>query len=259
MFCLVKLFRPVTLLGVLLMSAASLSAAEPDPRVFEMRTYFAAPHKLDALHSRFRDHTTKLFEKHGMTNVGYWVPWDNPERKLIYLLAYPSREAREKSWQTFTADPDWKRAKEASEVDGKLVEKHEIKFLNATDYSPEIKPSHDGQRVFELRTYTTTPGNLDALNARFRDHTVALFKKHGMTNIGYWTLLPDQEGADNTLIYILAHRSPEAAKESFAAFGDDPAWKAARDASEAKAGGSLTAEGGVKSLFMKATDYSAIR
>jgi len=253
------MFRPLVLLGVLLMSAASLSAAEPDSRVFEMRTYFAAPHKLDALHARFRDHTAKLFEKHGMTNIGYWVPLENPERKLIYLLAYPSREAREKAWQAFLDDPDWKRAKEASEVDGKLVDKVEIKYLTATDYSPAIKPSHDGERVFELRTYTTTPGNLDALNARFRDHTMALFKKHGMTNIGYWTLIDDQEGAENTLIYILAHRSADAAKESFAAFGADPAWKAAREASEEKAGGSLTEKGGVKSLFMKATDYSPIR
>lgn len=241
------------------MSAASLSAAEPDSRVFEMRTYYAAPDKLESLHARFRDHTTKLFEKHGMTNIGYWVPLENPERKLIYLLAYPSREAREKAWQAFLDDPDWKRAKEASEVDGKLVDKVEIKYLTATDYSPAIKPSHDGQRVFELRTYTTTPGNLDGLNARFRNHTMALFKKHGMTNIGYWTLMDDQEGAENTLIYILAHRSPKAAKASFAAFGQDPAWKAAREASEEKAGGSLTEKGGVKSLFMKATDYSPIR
>jgi hypothetical protein len=241
------------------MSAASLSAAEPDSRVFEMRTYFAASEKLDALHARFRDHTTKLFEKHGMTNIGYWVPLENPERKLIYLLAYPSREAREKAWQAFLDDPDWKRAKVASEVDGKLVDKVEIKYLTATDYSPAIEPSHDGERVFELRTYTTTPGNLGALNARFRDHTMALFKKHGMTNIGYWTLMDDQEGAENTLVYILAHRSPDAAKESFAKFGADPAWKAAREASEKKAGGSLTEQGGVKSLFMKATDYSPIR
>jgi hypothetical protein len=253
------MFRRLVLLGVLFMSAASLSAAESDMRVFEMRTYYAAPDKLDALNARFRDHTAKLFEKHGMTNIGYWVPLENPERKLIYLLAYPSREAREKAWQAFLDDPDWKRAKEASEVDGKLVEKVDIKFLTATDYSPAIKPSHDGQRVFELRTYTTTPGNLDALNARFRDHTMALFKKHGMTNIAYWTLMDDQEGAENTLIYILAHRSPEAAKESFAAFGADPAWKAVREASEEKAGGSLTEKGGVKSLFMKATDYSPIR
>ncbi|HUY90940.1 MAG TPA: NIPSNAP family protein [Pirellulales bacterium] len=253
------MIRPATLLGVILMSAASLSAAEPDPRVFEMRTYYAAPHKLEALHARFRDHTTKLFEKHGMTNIGYWVPLENPERKLIYVLAYPSREERENAWQAFGADPDWKRAKEASEVDGKLVDKVEIKFLKATDYSPEIKPSHADERVFELRTYTTTPGNLDALNSRFRDHTVALFKKHGMTNIAYWNLLSDQEGAEDTLVYLLAHRSPQAAQESFAAFGADPAWKSALKDSETKAGGPLTVKGGVKSLFLKATDYSPIR
>jgi hypothetical protein len=97
------------------------------------------------------------------------------------------------------------------------------------------------------------------LNARFRDHTMQLFEKHGMTNIGYWTLMDDQKGADNTLIYLLAHRSPEAAQASFAAFRDDPDWIAARKASEEKAGGSLTVKDGVKSVFLKAVDYSPIR
>src|SRR4051812_34553601 len=83
------------------------TAAEKDSRFFEMRTYYAAPGKLDDLQARFRDHTTRLFEKHGMVNVGYWVPLTNTENKLIYLLAYPSREAREKSWKEFSADPDW--------------------------------------------------------------------------------------------------------------------------------------------------------
>ena len=113
--------------------------------------------------------------------------------------------------------------------------------------------------MFELRIYTTTPGNLEALNARFRDHTVALFKKHGMTNIAYWNLMPDQEGAENTLVYLLAHSSRHAAKDSFSAFGADPEWKSALKDSEAKAGGPLTVKGGVKSLFIKATDYSPIR
>src|SRR5688572_18516286 len=81
-------------------------AADPDTRVFEMRTYFAAAGKLDALHARFRNGTTNLFEKHGMTNLGYWVPIENPENKLIYVLAYPSREAREQSWKDFLADED---------------------------------------------------------------------------------------------------------------------------------------------------------
>src|ERR1700722_4155337 len=98
------------------LSLAAARAADHDTRVFEMRTYYAAPGKLDDLHARFRDHTMKLFEKHGMTNIGYWVPIDNDENKLIYVLAYPSREAREASWKDFQADEEWKTVKAASEA-----------------------------------------------------------------------------------------------------------------------------------------------
>jgi len=241
-------------------AALTAVAAEKDTRVFEMRTYYAAPDKLDELHARFRDHTVKLFEKHGITNIGYWVPIENTDNKLVYVLAYPSREARETSWKEFGADPDWQAARKASEENGKLVAKVEQLFMTATDFSPEIKPSTDAsERVFELRTYTTTPGNLPALHARFRDHTISLFAKHGMTNLFYWQLLPDQKDAENTLIYMLAHASVDAAKASFEAFRADPEWVAVKKASEDKAGGSLTVPDGVKSVFMKPTDYSPTR
>jgi len=109
-----------------------------EPRVFEMRTYYAEPGKMDALHARFRDHTNKLFVKHGMALIGYWSPLDakEAEQKMIYILAYPSKEARERSWKDFQNDPAWKTAKAASEKDGKLVSKVEFVFLKATDYSP---------------------------------------------------------------------------------------------------------------------------
>lgn len=234
-------------------------ADEPDNRLFEMRVYYAAEGKLDALHARFRDHTVKLFEKHGITNIGYWTPVDNPQRELTYFLAYPDREARERSWKAFMADPEWQSAYRASEVDGKLVSKVVSKFFQATDFSPTIVPEESGDRIFELRTYTTTPGNLEALHARFRDHTVELFEKHGMKNIAYWSLVDGQPDAERTLVYILSHASREAAAASFAAFREDPSWIAARAASEQKAGGSLTIDGGVESVFMNATDYSPIR
>lgn len=254
------MFRFILLsIPCLLMMIPTAAAEQPDQRVFELRVYYAAEGKLDALNARFRNHTLKLFEKHGMTNIGYWMPIENPERMLIYFLAYPDRESRDKSWKAFMADPEWQAAYKASEVDGKLVAKATSQFFQATDFSPEIKPNAVGSRVFELRTYTTTEGNLPALQARFRDHTVGLFNKHGMTNVAYWTLTPDQPNADKLLVYILAHASQEAAAESFGNFREDPAWIAARTASEQKAGGSLTAPGGVESLFLIPTDYSPIR
>ncbi|MBI2928736.1 MAG: NIPSNAP family protein [Verrucomicrobia bacterium] len=244
----------------LLVIALSTLAADQDTRCFELRTYYAPAGRLDDLHSRFRVYTMKLFEKHGMQNIGYWVPQENPDNKLIYLLAYPTRAAREKAWQAFFADPQWQEVVKKTEANGKIVAKVETVFLAATDYSPPIAPfvSSDA-RAFELRTYTAAPGKLGDLNARFRNHTVKLFEKHGIQNIGYWTPLADQAGADNTLLYIVAHKSREDAKKSFEAFGKDPDWIAARKASEEKAGGSLTAPNGVKSVFLKATDYSPMK
>jgi hypothetical protein len=244
------------LLMILLAAALPVFAAEPDTRCFEMRTYYAAPGKLDDLLARFRDHTVKLFEKHGMTNIGYWVPIDNKDNKLVYVLAFPSREARNKSFKEFGADPDWKTAAKASEEKGKLVTKVESVFLSATAFSPEIRPSVAPPRVFELRIYTTTPGNLGRLLSRFRDHTLTLFAKHGMTNLFYWTPMADQKNAESTLVYMLAHKDAEAAKASFAAFRADPDWIAAKEASEKEGGGSLTVPDGVKSEFLKAADFS---
>ena len=253
----------IALSALCLASAVVATAAESkDQRCYEMRIYYAAPGKTDAMHARFRDHTVKLFARHGMENLGYWTPLeekDGPTNMLVYVLAYPDREAREKSWKAFSADPDWQAAYKNSEKDGRLVEKAEQRFLTATDYSPSIKPSVAGPRVFEMRTYTASKGNLERLNARFRDHTVELFQKHGIANVAYWTPSTGEPGAEDTLLYFISHASREAAGESFKRFGADPAWQAARKNSEEAAGGSLTAPGGVKSVFMKATDYSPTR
>jgi hypothetical protein len=107
-------------------------------RLFELRIYTAHPGKLEALHQRFRDHTNRLFQKHGMELVGYWTPVEGDEAKdtLIYVLAYPDRESREKSWKAFQADPAWQKARDESHKDGPLVKKVESKFLAPTDYSP---------------------------------------------------------------------------------------------------------------------------
>ena len=107
-------------------------------RLFEMRIYTTHPGKLEALNARFRDHTNKLFEKHGMSIIGFWTPVDPKKEKdtLVYILAYPDASAKEKSWKGFRDDPEWKKAKEASEVNGPLVAKVEEMVLKPTDYSP---------------------------------------------------------------------------------------------------------------------------
>lgn len=127
----------LTTMGLCAVAAFAPGVRAEDHRVFELRTYTTAPGKLEALQARFRDHTLALFEKHGMTSVGYWVPTDAPasENTLVYMLAHESREAAARSWEGFRDDPAWKAAREASEVDGRLVTKIESVYLDPTDFS----------------------------------------------------------------------------------------------------------------------------
>jgi NIPSNAP len=109
-----------------------------EQRIYELRTYYAASGKMEALHARFRDHTLKLFDKHGLKVEGFWTPIDEKaaSEKLIYLLSFPSKDAADKSWKGFQDDPDWKQAKAESEKDGKLVDKVDSVYLASTDYAP---------------------------------------------------------------------------------------------------------------------------
>ena len=118
-------------------SRADLAAQAGGQKVFELRTYYTLPGKLPDLQTRFRDHTTKLFEKHGMTNIGYWVPQDEPAHSntLIYVVSHESREQAKKNWDAFGADPEWVKVRTASEANGKIVEKVDRVFMDATDYS----------------------------------------------------------------------------------------------------------------------------
>ncbi len=105
-----------------------------EDRIYELRTYITHPGKLDDLHERFSNHTVQLFARHGMVNVGYWVPVDQ-ENTLIYILSHNSREAAEKSWDAFINDPEWQQVYEASHADGPIVKELESVFMNAVPYS----------------------------------------------------------------------------------------------------------------------------
>jgi hypothetical protein len=116
-------------------AVSSSPSVAPNGRVFELRTYYCHPGRLEALNKRFREHTNALFVKHGMQLVGYWMPIDKPD-VLVYVLGFPSRDAAIKSWNDFRADADWNAARTASEADGPIVQKVESVFMSPTDYSP---------------------------------------------------------------------------------------------------------------------------
>ncbi|HSH75330.1 MAG TPA: NIPSNAP family protein, partial [Longimicrobiales bacterium] len=117
--------------------AATAPTPQAADRVFELRTYTAPEGKLDDLLARFRNHTMRIFEKHGMTNVGYWLPQDEELRQntLVYLLAHPSRAAADQAWRDFSADPEWQRVSEESQRDGRIVSGVERMYLDPTDFS----------------------------------------------------------------------------------------------------------------------------
>ena len=129
--------RGVLIAALALVAAGSAivpARAESSGRVFEMRTYTTPEGRLPDLLARFRNHTIKLFEKHGIQNIGYWIPRDVPNT-LIYIIAYPNREAAGTYWKAFTSDPEWKKAAAASEVNGKIVIKVEQHYMDAADFS----------------------------------------------------------------------------------------------------------------------------
>lgn len=111
--------------------------AQTDGPVFELRTYKSTPGNLEKLLTRFRDHTMRIFEKHGMTNVGYWIPTDEAESQdtLVYLLKHDSMDAATASWRAFAQDPEWREVNEASNRDGAILDSVVRKYMTATDFS----------------------------------------------------------------------------------------------------------------------------
>jgi hypothetical protein len=109
-------------------------------------------------------------------------------------------------------------------------------------------------RVYELRTYTCNEGKLEALKARFRDHTIEIFKKHGMESVGYW--VPQDERSKTTLIYIISHASREAAAKNWKEFIADPEWK--KVAADSELNGKILAKP-PESVFLEPTDFSMLK
>ncbi|MGY6743950.1 MAG: NIPSNAP family protein [Cecembia sp.] len=227
-----------------------------DSRYFEMRTYTAHEGKRNDLIKRFQDHTLKLFEKNGIENVAYFIPAEETDNRLTFILAYPDQASRDVLWNKFANDPEWQAAYKASEANGPLVAQVDQTFMTiAPELNPEIiRWQHEGKRVFELRTYYMYPDRIDAINARFRDYTRELFQKHGMTNVMYWYTL-EKDGSQPKLVYLLAHKNEKAGKKSFDKFRDDEVWIMIRDRSEET--GPIVEK--VESLYLKPLPFSPMK
>ena len=240
--------------------APAVDAAKKDTYLYELRVYHCHPGRAAALHTRFQKRTIGIFKRCGMEVMGFWDV-NGKENDVVYMVRHKNRDAREMAWKACGKDPEWALAvKESEEKDGPIVAKADTYLFNATDFSPAVKTGQKGDaRLYELRTYTSSPGNLERLVQRFRGGTVKLFEKHGMENSVYGTLDADQPAAKETLIYLLVHKSEAARNESFKNFGSDPEWRAHLAKSEQDAGGPLTAPGGVKSELLKPTSYSPMR
>lgn len=186
------MFRIVSalLLGAAFAPLCRAQAAAPrESRVFELRTYTAADGKLDALHGRFREHAIAVFENHGMTNIGYWVPPANDDNAVVFLLAYPSHSARQAAWSAVAADPEWLRICSRTDGKGKLVDQIDELFLTPTADCPVVTPTRDATaRRFELHTggvahtgaevvgrWTTSGGETVELVAREPQTGVSVF------------------------------------------------------------------------------------
>ncbi|MCE2463187.1 MAG: NIPSNAP family protein [Dehalococcoidia bacterium] len=214
--------------------------------IYELRLYETVPGRLPALNDRFAKHTVGFFKKYGVRMLGFWTDDIGSTNLLSYIVSFESSSERESTWKAFRADPDWLEVRAETEKDGPLLARVRNTIMRLTSYSPEPVINSNVQ---ELRDYQSMPGKLDALNARFANHTIPLFEKHGIENIGYWT---DDVGTSEQLIYMLGYPSLGDREKSWASFQADPEWQRVR--AETEKDGVLTAK--AVNTIIRLTPYS---
>lgn len=214
--------------------------------IYEWRTYEAMPGKLLALNTHL-EVAAGLFLKHGLGVLGFWTEEFGTSLQVTYMWQYETFEERQARLEAFIADPAWQQqVAEETEREGAVVAQVHNTMLLPTPYSPKSQPK---TQVQEWRIYNTVPGKLPDLHSRFANHTLALFEKHGMENIGYWT---EVIGTSNRLVYMLGYPSLEDRQNSWKAFMKDPEWLKARVASEKN--GPLVRK--VSNTILRPTSYS---
>jgi len=265
----------VSIANAQLASAQSTATEKKPQKIYELRIYTTNPGKLPDLHARFRDHTMKLFEKHGMENIIYWTlaedfKDESKDSTLVYILAHKSKEAAEASWKSFREDPDWQAVAAKSEENGKLLANSPVSvFLNPTDFDPDDEPinakSDKPARLFELRRYNDGEARVPGTVNRFKTWEAELFRKSGIETLGFWTT--DDNSA---FVYLLGHKDRATADRNwrdfftgFRARGNNPTPQTGKDGDAAKARdagaqrqGRGGAGGGIERRWLIPTEYS---
>jgi NIPSNAP len=214
--------------------------------IYEWRTYEAMPGKLVALNTHL-EVAAGLFQKHGLGVLGFWTEDIGTGGQITYMWVYKDVEERQQKLAAFGADAAWKQqVAEETAKEGAIVARIYNTMLQRTPYSPEpvIKT-----KIQEWRIYDAMPGKLPDLHTRFSTHTLSLFEKHGMENIGYWT---EVFGTSNRLVYMLGYPNLGEREKSWAAFMRDPDWQQAR--AESEKNGTLVAK--VANRILRPTAYS---
>ncbi len=214
--------------------------------IYEFRTYEATPGNLPALNTHL-EVAAGLFKTHGLGVLGFWTEEVGTGGQVNYMWIYENVEERQKKLAAFGSDPNWrKQVAEETAAHGVVVERTHNLMLQPTPYSPE--PAMRGN-VQELRLYDAMPGKMQPLHDRFANHTIGLFQKHGMANIGYWT---ETFGTSNRLVYMLGYPSLADREKSWASFAADPDWQNAR--AESEKDGPLVAK--LSNILLRPTSYS---
>ena len=246
--------KKIAVLFLLLLTSFGLHAQSlPTSAYFEMRTYTVHEGRMPDLIQRFQNHTRALFTKHGIENVAYFLSEEEPQKKLTFILGYPSASERDIRWNNFANDPEWKAVAAASEANGKIVQKVDQVFMVWAKGLNSRKISRPSG-IFQLRTYHLLPGRLDAIQSRFRDHTQALIEKQGLSNYPYWITV-EKDGAQPKLVYFIGHQSKEEFNAAFGRFVADPEWIKVRDASEVS--GKIVEK--IDALFYTALPFSPMK
>lgn len=194
--------------------------------LYELRVYLTPPGKLPDINARFANHTIGIFKRFGIGINGFWMDDIGRSNQLTYIVNFENMADREEKWTAFQADREWAEVRAETEANGPIVAQVLNSFMALTDYSPEPAFS---TAVQELRIYDAVAGRLPDLNARFANHTLGLFEKHGIENVGYWT---DLVGTSNRLTYMIGYPDLGARQKSWESFQADPEWQRARASSE---------------------------